>query len=101
MKQLHKFSIFSVFGSARLTSLDLGVINRCTRQMFTFKKRATPPQGLLLASVILMLSILVLNLQVLTLAPRYTTFGSQTFQWVSLKYATFIINIIQESSNVI
>lgn len=52
--------------------------------MFTFKKRATPPQGLLLASVILMLSILVLNLQVLTLAPRYTTFGSQTFQWVSL-----------------
>jgi LMBR1 domain-containing protein 1 len=53
-------------------------------KMFTFKKRATPPQGLLLASVILMLSILVLNLQVLTLAPRYTTFGSQTFQWQNM-----------------
>jgi LMBR1 domain-containing protein 1 len=48
--------------------------------MYSFRKGKTMPQGLLLAAVILVLSVLVLNIQLITLAPQYATFGSQTYQ---------------------
>jgi LMBR1 domain-containing protein 1 len=45
--------------------------------IFRFKKKRTMPQALLIASIILMLVFLGLSLELLTLAPHYTTFGAQ------------------------
>jgi len=47
--------------------------------MYSIKSRATPPQGLLLMAVILMLSILALNMEITYLAPQWATFGSQVY----------------------
>ena len=47
--------------------------------MYSRRKRASAPQGLLAAAIITMLCILALNFELLTLAPQYTSFGSQTF----------------------
>jgi len=47
--------------------------------LFTIKPRQTPPQGLLLATILLMLAILALNVEILTLAPQYATYGSQVY----------------------
>lgn len=47
--------------------------------MFAFKRSATAPQGMLLATVILMLAVVTLNTEVMTLAPRYSQFGSQVY----------------------
>jgi len=47
--------------------------------LFTIKPRQTPPQGLLLATVLLMLALLALNVEILTLAPRYASYGSQVY----------------------
>jgi len=48
--------------------------------LFKIRKRATPPQGLLLAAVILMLAILALNMEITTLAPQYASWGSQVYR---------------------
>jgi len=45
--------------------------------MYKVRARSTPPQGLLMTAVILMLAILALNMEVTTLAPQYASFGSQ------------------------
>lgn len=47
--------------------------------MFEFGYRKTFPQGLLLASVLLMLSNLCLNMQIVNLAPRYVMYGAQVY----------------------
>ena len=47
--------------------------------MFAIKRSGTPPQGLLAAAVITMLCILAFNFELLTLAPQYSSFGSQTY----------------------
>jgi len=47
--------------------------------LYKIRPRATPPQGLLMASVILMFSILSLNMELTTLAPQYANWGSQTY----------------------
>jgi len=47
--------------------------------MYRVQPGSTPPQGLLLTAVLLMLSLLALNMEVTTLAPQYATFGSQVW----------------------
>jgi len=47
--------------------------------MFKVRPRSTPPQGLLLTAVVLMLAVLALNMEVTTLAPQYASFGSQVW----------------------
>jgi len=47
--------------------------------LYRIKARATRPQGLLLASLVMMFSLLAFNLEILTLFPQYATFGSQTY----------------------
>jgi len=47
--------------------------------LYNIRKRQTPPQGLLMAAIILMLGLLALNMEILTLAPRYSTFGNQVY----------------------
>jgi len=47
--------------------------------LFTIRPRQTPPQGLLLATVLLMLALLSLNVEILTLAPRYASYGTQVY----------------------
>jgi len=47
--------------------------------LYNIRKRQTPPQGLLMATIILMLGLLALNMEILTLAPRYSTFGNQVY----------------------
>lgn len=47
--------------------------------LYNIRPRQTPPQGLLLTSVILMLALLVLNIEIMTLAPSYASFGTQTY----------------------
>jgi len=48
-------------------------------KLFSVKRSGTPPQGLLFMAIILMLCLLALNMEVTTLAPQYSTFGSQVF----------------------
>eukprot|EP01117_Protostelium_nocturnum_P002843 TRINITY_DN13763_c0_g1_i1.p1 TRINITY_DN13763_c0_g1~~TRINITY_DN13763_c0_g1_i1.p1 ORF type:complete len:531 (+),score=185.67 TRINITY_DN13763_c0_g1_i1:87-1679(+) len=47
--------------------------------LFSIRKGRSPPQGLLLAAVILMLSCLALNIEISSLAPTYSSFGTQTW----------------------
>jgi len=71
-----------------------GVLNIGIRflwiKLFALRRGASPPQGLLLTAVILMLAILALNIEITTLAPQYTTFGTQTYNhtWVNTNNET-------------
>jgi len=47
--------------------------------LYKIRRGSTAPQGLLLASIILMFSILSLNMELTTLAPQYANWGSQTY----------------------
>jgi len=47
--------------------------------LYKIRSGSTPPQGLLLASIILMFAILSLNMELTTLAPQYANWGSQTY----------------------
>jgi len=47
--------------------------------LFTIRARRSPPQGLLLATLFLMLALLALNMQIVTLAPKYSLYGSQNY----------------------
>jgi LMBR1 domain-containing protein 1 len=47
--------------------------------LYRVKARATKPQGLLIATLIMMLSLLALNMQLMSLFPQYATYGSQTW----------------------
>jgi len=48
-------------------------------KLYTIRKHGTAPQGLLLATIILMLAVLALNMELTTLSPQYASFGSQVF----------------------
>lgn len=48
-------------------------------ELFRVRPHGTPPQGLLLSAVFLTLAVLALCLELLTLAPRYVSFGTQTY----------------------
>jgi len=47
--------------------------------LYKIRRASSPPQGLLLTAIILMLSVLSLNMEITTLAPQYATWGSQTY----------------------
>lgn len=47
--------------------------------LYKIRPRKTVPQGVLLMAMILNFLILTLNMQVLTLAPQYSTFGYQSY----------------------
>lgn len=47
--------------------------------LFRLKRRASPPQGLMLASIILVLSLLALTNVLLAVAPQYTSYGGQVY----------------------
>jgi len=48
--------------------------------LYKIRARATMPQGILATVIILMLSVVALNMQiVLNLAPQYSSFGTQTY----------------------
>lgn len=47
--------------------------------MYKIRPGSSMPQGMLLASAILMFSLLALNMEISTLAPQYSTWGSQTY----------------------
>ena len=47
--------------------------------MYPIEKGATAPQGLVMAAIFTMLCILAFNFELVTLAPQYSSFGSQTF----------------------
>ncbi len=44
------------------------------------RKKSTYPQGLLIGSFLLSIMILAFMLEIQTLAPQYSTFGTQTFK---------------------
>eukprot|EP01113_Clastostelium_recurvatum_P037815 TRINITY_DN556_c0_g1_i2.p1 TRINITY_DN556_c0_g1~~TRINITY_DN556_c0_g1_i2.p1 ORF type:complete len:511 (+),score=117.09 TRINITY_DN556_c0_g1_i2:3-1535(+) len=47
--------------------------------MFSIRAQKSPPQGLLLMTMLLMFALLTLNMQIVNLAPRYTMYGSQVY----------------------
>uniref|UniRef100_A0A6B2L2H5 LMBR1-like conserved region-containing protein n=1 Tax=Arcella intermedia TaxID=1963864 RepID=A0A6B2L2H5_9EUKA len=57
---------------------EIGVKCFCLH-MFKFQKDRTEPRALLMTSILLMLSTLALNNSIVTLAPTYSNFGSQTY----------------------
>jgi len=56
-------------------------------KLYDIRRGGSAPQGLLLAAVILILSTLALNFEITTLAPQYSTFGTQVYN-VSMLNAT-------------
>jgi LMBR1 domain-containing protein 1 len=54
--------------------------------MYSIRARKTAPQGLLLATMIIMLVVMALNVEMYTIAPQYTQFGTQ--QWPSTANGT-------------
>lgn len=48
-------------------------------QLYDFRKAGTMPNGLLLGCWMVCFAVLVLNMQLLTFAPKYATFGDQFY----------------------
>eukprot|EP00033_Pygsuia_biforma_P000852 GCRY01000990.1.p1 GENE.GCRY01000990.1~~GCRY01000990.1.p1 ORF type:complete len:517 (-),score=105.51 GCRY01000990.1:486-2036(-) len=48
--------------------------------LYSIRARNTVPQGLLFLCILSMLSLLALNVVMMSVAPRYTTFGSQEYK---------------------
>jgi len=48
--------------------------------MYNIRRGSTAPQGLLVAAIILMFSMLSLNMEITTLAPQYANWGSQVWK---------------------
>ncbi|KAF2069994.1 hypothetical protein CYY_008686 [Polysphondylium violaceum] len=72
------FVIFYIFASTLSGIVRIG-IRFLWVHMYDFQYRKTFPQGLLVACVLLMLSNLCLNMQIINLAPRYVMYGTQVF----------------------
>jgi len=51
--------------------------------LYKIRAGASKPQGLLMATSFIMFSLLALNLEVMTLAPQYVTYGTQTYEDVN------------------
>lgn len=47
--------------------------------LYKVRAGATRPQGLLIATLIMMFSIMALNMELMSLFPQYATYGSQTY----------------------
>jgi len=47
--------------------------------LYKIRAGASKPQGLLIATSFLMFSLLALNMEIMTLAPQYISYGSQTY----------------------
>jgi LMBR1 domain-containing protein 1 len=67
------------FYFATLKGLTRAGIRFLWIQLYAFKKRHTLPQGLLIGGGIMMFCVLALNMQLVSLAPRYAYWGSQTW----------------------
>lgn len=67
------FMLSTISGVVRLGIRILWV------KLFAIKKGSTAPQGLLLACVLLMISLMALQFGVSVLAPQYSAFGNQRF----------------------
>jgi LMBR1 domain-containing protein 1 len=48
--------------------------------MYKIRRGSSPPQGMLIAVIILMLSVLTLNFEITTIAPQYASFGTQQYK---------------------
>jgi LMBR1 domain-containing protein 1 len=66
------FYIASLYGVIRL-----GIRFLCLA-IFEVRRKRTMPQGLLISAVIMMFMFLGMSLEILTIAPQYSTFGSQS-----------------------
>jgi len=64
---------------ATLNGIVYWGIRLCCIKLYSFKEQRTAPQGLLIASIFLMTSLLAIENQILTIAPSYALFGSQKF----------------------
>ncbi|CAG8727216.1 26347_t:CDS:2, partial [Racocetra persica] len=61
--------------------------------LYRIRKSATPPQGLLFGSLLLMLSLLALNYTItMVVAPQYAQFGSQ-------KYCNYVVNGVRNCTD--
>jgi LMBR1 domain-containing protein 1 len=69
---VHLF-VCALHGFSRLGIRFFGV------KLFEIRAHKTRPQALLLCSALLLLTSIALTVTLLTLAPRYTTFGDQTY----------------------
>jgi len=64
---------------ATLAGITLIGIRFIWIHMFRFAHRATPPQGLLFGTAIIMLSILALIMEFVVIAPKYISFGRSKY----------------------
>jgi len=62
---------------ATLNGIVYWGIRFCCIRLYDFKEQRTKPQGLLIASIYLMTSLLAIMNQLVTIAPSYAMFGSQ------------------------
>jgi LMBR1 domain-containing protein 1 len=62
---------------ATLNGIVYWGIRLCCIKLYSFREARTPPQGLLIGSVFLMINLLAIENQILTIAPSYAMFGSQ------------------------
>jgi len=76
------FIIFYIFFCTLSGIVQIGV-RFLWVNLYKVRKGSTPPQGLLMASIILMFGILSLNMELTTLAPQYANWGSQTYTKVN------------------
>jgi len=72
------FIVLYIYFSTMNAVTEIGIRCFCLN-MFKFRKGRTDPQALMTTSIILMLSTLALNNSIVTLAPTYANFGSQTY----------------------
>ncbi|KAL6074602.1 putative lysosomal cobalamin transporter [Balamuthia mandrillaris] len=49
-------------------------------KLYKVKARATKPQGLLIATIMMMFALLAFNMLAMTLAPQYVSYGYQTYK---------------------
>jgi len=66
-------------------------IRFCFLKAFKVKSGKTVPQGLLCMVTIMMFTILALNIVLLTLAPKYMTYGSQLYTVVDPAHGEFTV----------
>jgi len=62
---------------ATLNGIVYWGIRLCCMRLYDFREQRTKPQGLLIASIYLMTSLLAIMNQLITIAPNYAMFGSQ------------------------
>ena len=85
---MHKvFPIDYIFLAATIFFWFMATISGMTRigirflwvSLYKIRTRKTVPQGVLLVAMVMNFLLLTFSLQLLTLAPQYTTFGAQTY----------------------